>query len=38
MNDPVPDDEVQGGLSEEQKRRNVIRLAFGGDERRFDEF
>src|SRR5919201_2360255 len=38
MNDPVPANEVQGGLSEEQKRRNVIRLAFGGDERRFDEF
>src|SRR5437016_5965646 len=38
MDDPVPPDEVQGGLTEEQKRENVIRLAFGGDEKRFDEF
>ena len=29
---------VQGGLSEEEKRENVIRLAFGGRAERFDEF
>ena len=29
---------VQGGLSEAQKRENVIRLAFGGDPARLDEF
>lgn len=29
---------VQGGLSEAQKRDNVIRLAFGGSEERFEEF
>jgi hypothetical protein len=29
---------VQGGLSEADKRANVIRLAFGGSEERFDEF
>lgn len=29
---------VQGGLSEEEKRQNVIRLAFGSDAERFDEF
>ena len=28
----------QGGLSEEEKRRNVIQFAFGGDPQRFDEF
>ena len=32
------EERVQGGLSEEQKRENVIRLAFGGDPARFDEF
>jgi len=31
-------DKVQGGLTEAQKRANVIRLAFGGNEERFDEF
>jgi len=31
-------DEVQGGLTEDQKRANVLRLAFGGDPRRLDEF
>lgn len=31
-------DKVQGGLTEEQKRANVLRLAFGGDQERFDEF
>lgn len=29
---------MQGGLTEEQKRENVIRLAFGGSTQRFDEF
>ena len=28
----------QGGLAEDQKRENVIRCAFGGDPRRFEEF
>jgi hypothetical protein len=29
---------VQGGLSEAEKRQNVIRLAFGGQPERFEEF
>ena len=29
---------MQGGLSDEEKRENVIRLAFGGSRERFDEF
>ena len=29
---------VQGGLTEAEKRRNVIRLAFGGSDERFEEF
>jgi predicted nucleotidyltransferase len=29
---------VQGGLTEEEKRQNVIRYAFGGRVDRFDEF
>jgi hypothetical protein len=29
---------VQGDMSDAQKRENVIRLAFGGDPRRFDAF
>ena len=29
---------VQGGLTEAEKRYNVIRLAFGGSEERFEEF
>ena len=29
---------VQGGLTEEQKRRNVIDYVFGGSAERFDEF
>jgi hypothetical protein len=28
----------QGGLTEDEKRRNVVRLVFGGSFRRFDEF
>jgi hypothetical protein len=38
MADPVPDQEVQGGLSEGEKRDNVIRLAFGEDPERFEAF
>jgi hypothetical protein len=38
MTDPIPDDEIQGGLSEDEKRHNVIRLAFGGDPARFESF
>jgi hypothetical protein len=30
--------DVQGGLTEAEKRANVIRLAFGGSEERFDDF
>jgi hypothetical protein len=30
--------QVQGGLTEEEKRANVLRLAFGGDAERLDEF
>ena len=32
------DEPVQGGLTESEKRQNVIRLAFGGSEDRFNEF
>jgi hypothetical protein len=32
------DDKVQGGLTDAEKRQNVIRLAFGGSDERFDEF
>jgi hypothetical protein len=38
MGDSDPDQETQGGLSEEEKRDNVIRLAFGGDADRFESF
>ena len=31
-------DDIQGGLPEEEKRNNVIRLAFGGDPERYNEF
>jgi hypothetical protein len=31
-------EDLQGGLSEQEKRDNVIRLAFGGDESRFAAF
>jgi hypothetical protein len=37
MADPGIDD-VQGGLSESEKRDNVIRLAFGGDAAAFERF
>jgi hypothetical protein len=33
----APDD-VQGGLTDAEKRDNVIRLAFGGDRSRYDAF
>ena len=29
---------IQGGLTDAEKRANVLRLAFGGDQSRFDEF
>jgi hypothetical protein len=32
------EDAVQGGLTEGQKRANVLRLAFGGSEERLEEF
>ena len=38
MADPVPDQDVQGGLAEGEKRDNVIRLAFGGDAGRYEAF
>src|SRR5689334_1548636 len=38
MVDPVSDEVEQGGLTERQKRDNVLRLAFHGDERLFEEF
>src|SRR5262245_13598820 len=31
-------DKVQGGLTDAAKRANVLRLAFGGDEERLDDF
>jgi hypothetical protein len=36
--DKVEGEHVQGGLTEEEKRANVLRLAFGGDEERFAHF
>ena len=38
MIDPVPDDAVQGGLSEQEKRENVVRLAFDGRREHLDAF
>jgi hypothetical protein len=38
MRDPVPDELVQGDLSEAEKRANVIRLAFDGRADRFEDF
>jgi len=35
---PDTTESVQGGLSDEEKRDNVIRLAFGGDPARLREF
>ena len=31
-------DKVQGGLTDAEKRANVLRLAFGNDQERFDKF
>ena len=31
-------DDVQGGLTQREKRDNVVRLAFGSSEERFEEF
>jgi hypothetical protein len=38
MAESVGDEEVQGGLSEKEKRDNVIRLAFHGSEEKYREF
>jgi hypothetical protein len=38
MTEPSPETDVQGGLSEQEKRDNVVRLAFGSDEGRFQSF
>lgn len=38
MADPAGDEALQGGLSEQEKRHNVIRLAFGGNEEKYREF
>jgi hypothetical protein len=38
MDDPSATNEVQGGLTEDEKRANVVRLAFAGDPTRLDEF
>jgi hypothetical protein len=32
------ENDIQGGLTDAEKRANVLRLAFGGDQERFDEF
>ena len=34
----TPQDEVQGGLTVAEKRENLIRLAFAGDEARYEAF
>jgi hypothetical protein len=36
--DAPRDDRVQGGLTEEEKRANVVSLAFGGRHDRYEEF
>ena len=38
MGDATATDEVQGGLTDDEKRANVVRLAFGGDASRLDTF
>ena len=38
MGDASRTDEVQGGLTDEEKRANVVRLAFDGNPARLDEF
>jgi hypothetical protein len=36
--EPTEEAPPQGGLTDSEKRANVVRLAFGGDERRLEEF
>jgi hypothetical protein len=38
MAEPTDKEDVQGGFSEDEKRDNVIRLAFGGDAGAFERF
>jgi hypothetical protein len=38
MDEALEPDDIQGGLTQQQKRSNVVRLAFGGSEQRFEEF
>ena len=38
MTDPVPADDLQGGLTEEEKRNNAIRLAFEGRPELLEQF
>ncbi len=38
MADPASDIDLQGGLSEQEKRDNVIRLAFDGRQERYEAF
>jgi hypothetical protein len=38
MADPAGDIDLQGGLSEQEKRDNVIRLAFDGRQERYEAF
>ena len=38
MNDSAAEETLQGGLPEDVKRDNLIRLAFGGDQGRYCEF
>jgi hypothetical protein len=38
MTETGDDQEIQGGLTEEAKRDNVIRLAFGGENERYETF
>lgn len=38
MTEPAGEESVQGGISEQEKRDNVIRLAFGGSVELFDTF
>ena len=36
--EPTEDNPSQGGLTDEEKRANVVRLAFGGDEAQLEDF
>jgi hypothetical protein len=38
VTEPVPANDVQGGITEEEKRSNAIRLAFGGRRETFEQF